>query len=70
MQRVLIVCVRSVCEIAFIGNSLLEGSGGHNLAEAAVAGCAVVVGEHGGAFSQMAEELNQVSGWWAEGHEW
>jgi hypothetical protein len=56
----------SVSEIAFIGNSLYEGCGGHNLAEAAVAGCAVLVGEHAGHFGQMADELNQVGrgrGW-------
>lgn len=50
----------SVSEIAFIGNSLAEGGSGHNLAEAAVAGCAVMVGEHAGHFNQMADELNQV----------
>jgi hypothetical protein len=50
-----------VSEIAFIGNSLLEGCSGHNLAEAAVAGCAVLVGPHAGAFTQMAEELNQAA---------
>ena len=55
--------VYCACEIAFVGNSLLPGApppGGHNLAEAAVAGCAVLVGEHAGAFAQMADELNQV----------
>eukprot|EP00775_Hariotina_reticulata_P009725 gene9724-9884_t len=51
----------SVAEIAFIGNSLLEGCGGHNLAEAAVAGCAVLVGEHAGHFNTMADELNQAA---------
>lgn len=51
----------SVSEIAFVGNSLLEGCGGHNLAEAAVAGCAVVVGEYAGHFSTMADELNQAA---------
>jgi hypothetical protein len=40
---------------------LLEGSTGHNLAEAAVAGCAVLVGEHAGHFNQMADELNQAA---------
>lgn len=52
--------LNSVSEVAFIGNSLFEGSSGHNLAEAAVAGCAVLVGEHAGHFGQMADELNQV----------
>lgn len=57
----------SVSEIAFAGNSLLEGCVGHNLAEAAVAGCAVLVGEHAGHFNTMADELNQAAvgtGWW------
>lgn len=51
----------SVAEVAFVGNSLLEGCGGHNLAEAAVAGCAVLVGEHAGHFNTMADELNQAA---------
>jgi hypothetical protein len=51
----------SVSEVAFIGNSLLEGCSGHNLAEAAVAGCAVLIGEHAGHFSTMADELNQAA---------
>jgi hypothetical protein len=51
----------SVSEVAFVGNSLLEGFGGHNLAEAAVAGCAVLVGEHAGHFNTMADELNQAA---------
>jgi 3-deoxy-D-manno-octulosonic-acid transferase len=50
-----------VSEVAFIGSSLLEGCSGHNLAEAAVAGCAVLVGEHAGHFSTMADELNQAA---------
>jgi hypothetical protein len=51
----------SVSEVVFVGNSLLEGCGGHNLAEAAVAGCAVLVGEHAGHFNTMADELNQAA---------
>jgi 3-deoxy-D-manno-octulosonic-acid transferase len=50
-----------VSEVAFIGSSLLEGCSGHNLAEDAVAGCAVLVGEHAGHFSTMADELNQAA---------
>lgn len=53
--------VCSVSEVAFIGSSLLEGCSGHNLAEAAVAGCAVLVGEHAGHFNTMADELNQAA---------
>eukprot|EP00873_Tetraselmis_striata_P002563 jgi/Tetstr1/422827/TSEL_013618.t1 len=51
----------SVSEVAFIGGSLFDGSRGHNLAEAAVAGCAVLVGPYAGHFSQMAEELNHAA---------
>eukprot|EP00192_Tetraselmis_astigmatica_P006987 CAMPEP_0117658878 /NCGR_PEP_ID=MMETSP0804-20121206/6107_1 /TAXON_ID=1074897 /ORGANISM="Tetraselmis astigmatica, Strain CCMP880" /LENGTH=788 /DNA_ID=CAMNT_0005465445 /DNA_START=323 /DNA_END=2689 /DNA_ORIENTATION=- len=51
----------SVAELAFIGGSLFDGSRGHNLAEAAVAGCAILVGPHAGHFSQMAEELNYTA---------
>lgn len=49
----------AVCEIAFVGGSLLEGQEGHNLAEAAVTGCAVLVGRHAGQFNRMAGR-NQV----------
>ncbi|CAD7697115.1 unnamed protein product [Ostreobium quekettii] len=51
----------AISEIAFVGGSLMEGSSGHNLAEAAVAGCAVVVGMHAGHFNRMADELNQAA---------
>lgn len=44
----------AVSEIAFVGGSLLEGQEGHNLAEAAVTGCAVLVGKHAGQFNRMA----------------
>jgi 3-deoxy-D-manno-octulosonic-acid transferase len=50
-----------VSEVAFVGSSLLEGCSGHNLAEAAVAGCAVLMGEHAGHFGTMADELNQAA---------
>jgi len=48
----------AVAEIVFVGGSMFEGSKGHNLAEAAVAACAVLVGPYAGHFSQMADELN------------
>lgn len=51
----------SVCEVALMGNSLVEGASGHNLAEAAVAGCAILVGPHGGAAAHMADELNSAA---------
>lgn len=51
----------AVSEIVFMGNSLLPQGSGHNLAEAAVAGCAVVVGAQAGSFTHMAEELNQAA---------
>jgi hypothetical protein len=50
-----------------MGSSLLEGCAGHNLAEAAVAGCAVLVGEHAGHFGTMADELNQAAVRWTDG---
>lgn len=38
----------SVCGITVMGNSLVEGCTGHSLAEAAVAGTALLVGPHAG----------------------
>ncbi|GMH33462.1 hypothetical protein BSKO_01296 [Bryopsis sp. KO-2023] len=51
----------AVSEIAFVGGSLLEGQEGHNLAEPAVSGCAVIVGKHAGQFNRMADELNEAA---------
>ncbi|KAK9824303.1 hypothetical protein WJX72_009288 [[Myrmecia] bisecta] len=51
----------AVSEIAFIGWSLEENGSGHNLAEAAISGCAVVVGAHAGHYNHMADELNHAA---------
>ncbi|KAL2250717.1 UNVERIFIED_CONTAM: putative 3-deoxy-D-manno-octulosonic acid transferase, mitochondrial [Sesamum indicum] len=48
--------------IAVIGGSFLKGSAGHNIAEAAAAGCAVVTGHHVGHFSHMVAEMQRVPG--------
>ncbi|XP_011094436.1 probable 3-deoxy-D-manno-octulosonic acid transferase, mitochondrial isoform X2 [Sesamum indicum] len=47
--------------IAVIGGSFLKGSAGHNIAEAAAAGCAVVTGHHVGHFSHMVAEMQRVN---------
>lgn len=47
--------------VAFVGGSLLKGLGGHNLAEAAAAGCAVITGPHIGHFSQMVSDFQHIS---------
>jgi hypothetical protein len=51
----------SVCELVLMGNSLADSSSGHNLSEAAVAGCAIVMGPYGPAGGHMAEELNSAA---------
>ena len=43
--------------VAFVGNSLVPGGQGHNLAEAAAGGCVVLAGHHLGPFASMAEQL-------------
>ncbi|KAK4478705.1 hypothetical protein RD792_014202 [Penstemon davidsonii] len=47
--------------IAVIGGSFLLGSTGHNLSEAAAAGCAVLTGHHIGHFSHMVLEMQRVN---------
>ena len=47
---------------AFVGNSLRAGGRGHNLAEAAAAGAAVLVGPHLGPFAEMAAQLRAAGG--------
>ncbi|KAL0309611.1 UNVERIFIED_CONTAM: putative 3-deoxy-D-manno-octulosonic acid transferase, mitochondrial [Sesamum radiatum] len=47
--------------IAVIGGSFLKGSAGHNIAEAAAAGCAVLTGHHVGHFSHMVAEMQRVN---------
>ncbi|KAL0374959.1 UNVERIFIED_CONTAM: putative 3-deoxy-D-manno-octulosonic acid transferase, mitochondrial [Sesamum radiatum] len=47
--------------IAVIGGSFLKGSAGHNIAEAAAAGCAVLTGHHVGHFSHMVAEMQRAN---------
>lgn len=48
-----------VSPIAVIGGSFLPGLAGHNIAEAAAAGCAVLTGPYIGHFSQMVAEMQR-----------
>eukprot|EP01018_Ginkgo_biloba_P011829 Gb_25452 [translate_table: standard] len=45
--------------IAVIGGSFLPGLAGHNIAEAAAAGCAVLTGPHIGHFVHMVSEMQR-----------
>ncbi|XP_004497594.1 probable 3-deoxy-D-manno-octulosonic acid transferase, mitochondrial isoform X2 [Cicer arietinum] len=45
--------------IAVIGGSFLPGMSGHNISEAAAAGCAILTGRHVGHFSHMVLEMQQ-----------
>lgn len=45
--------------IAVIGGSFLPGLAGHNIAEAAAAGCAVLTGPYIGHFAQMVAEMQR-----------
>mmetsp|Transcript_1179 Transcript_1179/g.2461 ORF Transcript_1179/g.2461 Transcript_1179/m.2461 type:complete len:445 (-) Transcript_1179:168-1502(-) len=45
------------CAIAFVGGSLFPSGRGHNVAEAAVAECAVICGFHTGPFKEMVYEM-------------
>ncbi|MCL7027828.1 hypothetical protein MKW94_006379 [Papaver nudicaule] len=47
--------------IAVIGGSFLPGLAGHNVSEAAAAGCAVLTGCYVGHFSQMVLEMQQIN---------
>ncbi|XP_009627230.1 probable 3-deoxy-D-manno-octulosonic acid transferase, mitochondrial isoform X2 [Nicotiana tomentosiformis] len=47
--------------IAVIGGSFLPGSAGHNISEAAAAGCAVLTGPYIGHFSCMAIQMQQLN---------
>ncbi|KAG8376655.1 hypothetical protein BUALT_Bualt09G0086100 [Buddleja alternifolia] len=47
--------------IAVIGGSFLLGLKGHNISEAAAAGCAVLTGQHVGHFSHMVAEMKRVN---------
>ncbi|VVB13102.1 unnamed protein product [Arabis nemorensis] len=50
-----------VAPIAVIGGSFLPGLTGHNLSEAAAAGCAVITGCHVGHFSHMVKTMQQLN---------
>ncbi|GAV63816.1 Glycos_transf_N domain-containing protein [Cephalotus follicularis] len=47
--------------IAVLGGSFLPGLAGHNIAEAAAAGCAIMTGHHVGHFSHMVLEMQQLN---------
>ncbi|KAG6437286.1 hypothetical protein SASPL_102199 [Salvia splendens] len=51
----------SLTPIAVVGASFLPGSAGHNISEAAGAGCAVLTGHHVGHFSHMVAEMQHVN---------
>uniref|UniRef100_A0A7N2M6W2 3-deoxy-D-manno-octulosonic-acid transferase N-terminal domain-containing protein n=1 Tax=Quercus lobata TaxID=97700 RepID=A0A7N2M6W2_QUELO len=47
--------------IAVVGGSFFSGLAGHNIFEAAAAGCAVLTGRHVGHFSHMVLEMQQLN---------
>ncbi|KAD5803113.1 hypothetical protein E3N88_14473 [Mikania micrantha] len=47
--------------IAVIGGSFLPGLTGHNISEAAAAGCAVLIGQHVGHFSNMIMAMQRLN---------
>nr|GMC79587.1 probable 3-deoxy-D-manno-octulosonic acid transferase, mitochondrial isoform X1 [Ipomoea batatas] len=51
----------SLTPIAVVGGSFLPGSAGHNISEAAAAGCAVLTGPYIGHFSHMAKQMQQLN---------
>ncbi|XP_074373107.1 putative 3-deoxy-D-manno-octulosonic acid transferase, mitochondrial isoform X2 [Apium graveolens] len=50
-----------ITPIALIGGSLLPGLSGHNISEAAAAGCAVLTGHHVGHFLNMVLEMQRIN---------
>lgn len=50
-----------VTPVAVIGGSFLSGLAGHNISEAAAAGCAVMTGPHVGHFYHMLVEMWQIN---------
>ncbi|XP_017243592.1 probable 3-deoxy-D-manno-octulosonic acid transferase, mitochondrial isoform X2 [Daucus carota subsp. sativus] len=50
-----------ITPIALIGGSLLPGLSGHNISEAAAAGCAVLTGHHVGHFLNMVSEMQRIN---------
>nr|XP_043609132.1 probable 3-deoxy-D-manno-octulosonic acid transferase, mitochondrial isoform X2 [Erigeron canadensis] len=51
----------SLTPIAVIGGSFLPGLTGHNISEAAAAGCAVLTGQHVGHFSHMVMAMQRLN---------
>jgi len=51
----------SLAPVAFVGGSLVKGLSGHNLAEAAAAGCVVLTGHYIGHFQEMLLELQKIA---------
>lgn len=51
----------AIVPIAFVGGSLFQGLAGHNIAEAAAAGCIVLTGHHVGHFQEMVWEMQKMS---------
>ncbi|KAG6637997.1 probable 3-deoxy-D-manno-octulosonic acid transferase, mitochondrial isoform X1 [Carya illinoinensis] len=47
--------------IAVVGGSFFPGTAGHNISEAAAAGCAVLTGHHVGHFSHMVLEMQRLN---------
>ncbi|CAI0469433.1 unnamed protein product [Linum tenue] len=50
----------SLTPIALVGGSFCPGFAGHNISEAAAAGCAVLTGVHVGHFSHMINEMQRL----------
>ncbi|XP_026397635.1 probable 3-deoxy-D-manno-octulosonic acid transferase, mitochondrial isoform X2 [Papaver somniferum] len=50
-----------IIPVAVIGGSFLPGLAGHNVSEAAAAGCAVLTGRYVGHFSRMILEMQQIN---------
>ncbi|CAN0896718.1 Probable 3-deoxy-D-manno-octulosonic acid transferase, mitochondrial [Linum grandiflorum] len=53
----------SLTPIAVIGGSFHPGFAGHNISEAAAAGCAVLTGVHVGHFAHMISQMRQLDPW-------
>lgn len=51
----------SLTPIAVVGGSFVPGSAGHNISEAAAAGCAVLTGPYIGHFSNMANQMQHLN---------
>ncbi|GMH23176.1 hypothetical protein Nepgr_025019 [Nepenthes gracilis] len=54
-------CFYRLATVAVVGGSFLPGLAGHNISEAAAAGCAVVIGPHIGQFSHMVSAMQRLN---------